>query len=111
MSHLRACLASLCALVLGAHCLRAGWLAPLTCCLVIAVMAWIRKPWALRTVAIGLTLGGMEWIRTLLLLRAERLSLGLPYQRMTLILGTVAACTLLAALGAARAQRATPASS
>jgi len=42
-------------------------------------------------------LGAFEWLRTLMAFASMRMALGQPYLRLTLILGAVAAFTLLAA--------------
>ena len=45
-----------------------------------------------------LTLGALEWMRTLVTLAMQRSEQGEPLLRMTLILGVVAAVTLVSAL-------------
>ena len=53
--------------------------------------------WAARTLQMGLFLGSFEWIRTLLDLVQMRITDGRPYQRLAVILGTVAVFTFFSA--------------
>lgn len=104
MRMLRSLFATLCLLVLGAHLLRAGWPSGLLAILLLlaATLAWLPRLWAQRATALLLALGALEWVRTLLVLRAARMALGLPSTRMTLILGLVAAATACMAFALAR---------
>ncbi|MFI5119790.1 MAG: hypothetical protein ACHQM4_05220 [Thermoanaerobaculia bacterium] len=90
--------AALVFLVLGAHFLRAGHLALVAAALAFVALLFVRRPWAARTVQIGLVLGVLEWLRTLALLAEERRAAGAPYLRMTLILAGVALATALSLL-------------
>ncbi len=84
-------------LLLAAHFYRAD-LAPLALAsALLTVLLAVPRPWAARTVQVALVAGAIEWLRTLAALAAARLSLGQPYLRLALILGAVAAFTLLAA--------------
>ena len=85
-------------LVLGAHFLRAGYLALVAAALAVALLLFVRRPWAARAVQGALVLGALEWLRTLALLALERRAAGAPYLRMTLILGGVALTTALSLL-------------
>jgi len=85
-------------LVLGAHLFRAG--APLAVALGAALLPAILisgRPLAVRAVQVVLVAGAVEWLRTLALLVAARRAAGLPYLRLALILGAVAAASALAA--------------
>jgi hypothetical protein len=84
--------------VLAAHFYRAGaWIA-------VAIVAallplhFVRAPWAARTLQACLVLGGLEWIRTAIQLVALRESMGQPWTRLAIILGSVALATALCAL-------------
>jgi hypothetical protein len=84
-------------LLLAAHFYRAGWL-PLAA-LSVALLALLAVPraWAARALQLALALGAIEWLRTLASFAAARMATGQPYLRLALILGAVAAFTLLAA--------------
>ncbi len=95
---LRALPACLALLLLGAHLLRLGDLAPVLLCLALMPLAFVTRPWARRTLQVVLVLATLEWLRALVALRALRVDLGLPWLRMTAILLVVAAFTLASAL-------------
>lgn len=83
--------------VLGAHFARAGdGLLVAACLALIALLAWPR-PWALRSVQIGLLLGAAEWLRTAFVLVQQRMALGQPWLRLAAILGAVVLLSLAAA--------------
>ena len=84
-------------LVLAAHFLRGGHLALTGLCLALLVALAFTKRWLAVVWQVSLLLGAAEWVRTLVLLLAERRSLGEPYLQMALILGGVAAFTLASA--------------
>ena len=84
-------------LVLAAHFLRGGHLVMTGLCLALAVALAFRNRWLALAAQVSLLLGAAEWVRTLVLLLAERRSLGEPFTRMALILGGVAAFTLASA--------------
>lgn len=94
---LRALPACLALLLLAAHLLRMGDLGPVLLCLALMVLAFVRHPVARRTLQAVLVLGALEWVRVLFEIRAARLEMGLPWLRMALILGVVAAFTLASA--------------
>jgi len=85
-------------LVLGAHFLRAG--VPLLAlgALGTLVLLFVRRRWAARAAQIVLVLGALEWVRALVVLTGERMSEGLPYGRMVVILGVVTAVAAASAL-------------
>lgn len=85
-------------LVLAAHFLRGGCL-PLALGLVglLALLA-VRRPWVARLLQVVLTLGALEWLRTLVTLAMQRSEQGEPFLRMVLILGVVAGVTLASVL-------------
>ena len=98
MTALRLVPVALALLVLGAHFLRAGNLAMVAADLAVVALLFVRRPWAARAVQLALGLGALEWLRTLMLLAEERRTAGVPYLRMTLILGSVALATALSLL-------------
>lgn len=85
-------------LLLGAHFLREGQTVIVICAVLLPFLLFIRKPWVVRLVQFFLVAGAMEWLRTLLFLRAIRIELGMPWMRLVLIVGTVALITACAAL-------------
>lgn len=90
--------ASLLCVILGAHFLRMGALPGVVVCLALPVVAMLtRARWALRGLQALLLLGSASWIATALRIGAQRRVAGEPWLRMALILGTVAALSVLAA--------------
>ena len=84
--------------LLGAHFYRASaWPLVLACGVLVVLLAWPRV-WAARLVQAALLLGAAEWLWTAYLLVQQRLALGLPWQRMALILGAVTVFTAASAL-------------
>ena len=84
--------------LLGAHFYRASaWPLMLLCVLLVALLAWPRA-WVARLVQWALVLGAAEWLWTAFLLVQQRLALGQPWLRLSLILGAVAAFTAASAL-------------
>lgn len=89
----------LCLLLLGAHFLRDGALTLVVLAVVVLpALLVVRKPWAARLVQLALLLGTLEWIRTLVQLVNARIEAGQPFTRLAIIVGVVAAVTLLSAL-------------
>lgn len=92
-------------LVLGAHFYRRGDLLFVGLALLLLGFFFVRRRWAAGVLQIALVLGAAEWLRTLLVLARFRADLGLPYSRLIVILGAVAAVALLSLL-AFRSRRA-----
>jgi hypothetical protein len=84
--------------VLGAHFFRAGSIAPVMGCLALMALTAVPRRWAALAVQGGLALGALEWVRTLMVLSADRVAAGVPATRMVAILATVAAATALSIL-------------
>lgn len=84
-------------LLLAAHFLRAGALLPVLVSIGMIGLLLVRRWWAARVIQVVLVLGALEWLRTMLHLAAARARAGEPATRMVVILGTVAAITLLSA--------------
>lgn len=82
------------ALLIAAHCLRSGHPILALLCLAAPLLLLIRRPAAVRLVQLALVLAALEWVRTAAVLAAWRSDTGLPWIRMAIILGAVAAFTL-----------------
>lgn len=85
-------------LILGAHFMRYGNNIGIAGVLVSIAMLFIRQWWVARLMQVVLVLGALEWAYTIWELVMLRSAHGLPYIRMVVILGTVAAVTLCSAL-------------
>jgi hypothetical protein len=88
----------LCYLLLAAHFFRGGNLLAVAVCLFLPLALTVPRRWAARLVQAGLLLGAVEWIRTLVAIASRRETLGEPWVRMAVILGAVAAATLVSIL-------------
>jgi len=84
-------------LLLAAHFYRAGLLLPAFISAALLALLAVPRPWAARSLQLALVLGALEWLRTLAIFAGERVSMGQPWLRLVLILGSVAAFTLAAA--------------
>ena len=89
---------ALSACLLAAHFLRAGQAAGVAVSLALLAVLAIPRRSAARVAQAALLLGAAEWIRTLVLLVAERREAHAPYGRLALILAAVAAGTVASAL-------------
>ncbi len=99
--------AALALAVLVAHFYRAqSWIA-FGLVVALFVLFFIRARWAGVALQVALVAGAFEWIRTAANLIAVRESMGQPWTRLALILGTVALVTAASALlvRSARARR------
>ena len=90
--------ATLAFLLVGAHFLRDGRLALVALAAFALAVPWIRREWIPRVVQVLLALAALEWVRTIAAIAAVRVAEGRPALRMAVILGSVVAVTLLAAL-------------
>ncbi len=86
------------ALLLGAHFLRAELIPVVVLALLFPALLFFRRAWATRLVQIFLVLGALEWVRTLLILVAERRADGQPWSRLAMIIGLVVVFTASSAL-------------
>jgi hypothetical protein len=95
-------LPALALLLLAAHFFRGGLfpLAAVSFCL--TALVFVSRPWAALLLRTALALGSIEWLRTAWVLSERRALAEQPYMRMLLILGAVAALTLVAAWLAGR---------
>ena len=85
-------------LVLAAHFLRAGKEMAVAVSLLLIPALFVRRYWTARLVQAALILGALEWLRTLYALAQMRAAQGEPYTRMAVILGVVAAVSLVSAM-------------
>jgi general stress protein CsbA len=85
-------------LILAAHFYRAGNLILVVLMAVSPLLLFIRSSWIVRIIQVELIIGGIEWIRTILRLVNIRQAHNLPWERLAVILGSVAAFTILSAL-------------
>jgi hypothetical protein len=85
-------------LILAAHFLRHGRIELVLLALAFVGLLAVPRAWAARALQGALVAGAAEWVRTLHRLWEVRAAAGMPATRMALILGVVAAVTLLSAL-------------
>ena len=81
------------ALLLGAHFLRAGQTVIAVIIVLFPVLLVVKRPWVARLTQLLLLLGGLEWVRTLIVFAAARRETGEPWTRLAVILGSVALFT------------------
>ncbi|MBW1819739.1 MAG: hypothetical protein JRJ60_21575 [Deltaproteobacteria bacterium] len=82
------------ALLLGAHFFRAGLTYLAVAIVLFPVVLLMKRAWVARLTQLVLVLGGIEWIRTLLVFVAARREMGQPWTRLAAILGCVALFTI-----------------
>lgn len=85
-------------LLLAAHFYRAGNLIFVILIVASPCLLFIRRNWIVRLIQVELILGGIEWIRTMLRLVNIRQAHNLPWERLAIILGSVAAFTIMSVL-------------
>ena len=91
-------------LALAAHFFRSGNVILMALSLGLPFFLFPKGQWGMRAMQVFLFLGGLEWIRTAMLLIMQRQAIGLPWLRMAFILGGVALFTFLAAFVSRRLQ-------
>lgn len=84
--------------ILGAHFYRGALWIPFGVTVALLPILFVRAPWAARLLQFALLAGAVEWLRTAAVLIALRMSMGMPWTRLAIILGVVALATALAAL-------------
>ncbi|HRD97066.1 MAG TPA: hypothetical protein PLA97_11780 [Rubrivivax sp.] len=85
--------------LLGAHFYRASlWPVAALCGLLLVLLWTLRRPWAATLVQWCLVLGAVEWLRTVLVLVQQRMTMGQAWHRLALILLAVAVFTAASAL-------------
>ncbi len=85
-------------IVLAAHFLRSENIPAVVLILALPFLLLVKRPWVVWLYQAVLALGAIEWIRTLVMLKVQREALGVPWIRMAVILGVVAAVTAGSAL-------------
>lgn len=85
-------------LVLAAHFMRAGAGPLVGLSVLVPFVLLVRERWAARVVQCFLVLGVLEWVRTTVVLVAERREAGDDWTRLVIILGSVALFTGASAL-------------
>ncbi len=90
--------AVLSAWLVGAHFLRFGQLGLALSCLLFSLLFFFRQAWIAAVSQILLAAGALLWIWTAVRIADARVSMGLPWGRMVLILGAVAVFTAGSAL-------------
>ncbi len=85
-------------LVLAAHFLRGGNLVLLVATLAMSMLLFVRRWWAARLMQAGLLCGTVVWLHSLVVLVTLRIRNGEPFERLAVILGTVATVTAASAL-------------
>lgn len=81
-------------LLLGAHFFRADLTFLAVLIVLFPVIFLVKRAWVARLAQLVLFLGGIEWIRTLLVFVADRRETGQPWTRLAVILGSVALFTV-----------------
>ncbi len=85
-------------LLLAAHFFRGEHLTPMLVACATPSLLLLRRNWATRLVQVMLVIGALEWVRTMLAIRAIRIDEGREWGRMAGILAGVGAFTFLSAL-------------
>ncbi len=85
-------------LLIGAHFFRWGYYPLVIVSLLFPLLLALRRPWATGVLQLLLLLAGIEWIRTLIMLVSERRTAGMQWTRLSVILGSVAAFTIVSAI-------------
>jgi presenilin-like A22 family membrane protease len=84
-------------IVLAAHFYRAEAVVPAIVCVAAIALVFLRRPWPVLIVRLGLSAGSVLWLITAWRIAQSRMNAGMPYFRMLAILGAVAAFTAFAA--------------
>jgi len=95
-------------LLLAAHFYRGGIYPLVAAGIALTGLAFVAQRWAGRVLGLLLLGGAVEWLRTAWVFASLRASMGLPYARLVVILGSVAAFTLASAWVAWRGAGAQP---
>jgi hypothetical protein len=85
-------------LVLGAHFFRGGQTNLTLICCAAPLLLLARRTWATRLLQVMLVIGALEWVRTTLQIQAVRIEQGRDWQRMAVILYSVASFTFASSL-------------
>jgi hypothetical protein len=85
-------------LLMAAHFVRAGQTLYTVVLLSMLLLLMLRKAWVPRVITVVLLLAAAEWLYTLVSVAQMRISFGMPWMRMAIILGAVALLTALSSL-------------
>ena len=85
-------------LLLAAHFFRNGHMGLVLVCCTSPMLLLFRRTWSTRLLQVLLIIGALGWLRTALQIRAVRIDEGRDWQRMAIILGSVAAFTFASSL-------------
>ena len=85
-------------LLLAAHFYRGGLYPLAVAAIALTGLAFVARPWAGRALGLVLACGAIEWLRSAWMFASMRASMGLPYARLVVILGSVAVVTLTSAV-------------
>lgn len=94
MTFVRLIPALLSSLLLGAHFFRAGLTLLAVLIILFPIVLVVKRAWVARVAQVVLFLGGVEWVRTLLVFVAARRETGQSWTRLAVILGAVALFTI-----------------
>ena len=83
-------------LLVGAHFLRADELILVAIVALMLGLLAVRRAWVAHVSRLALFVSVLVWLRALVAMAAMRYSMGLPFLRLTLILGTVVLLTVAA---------------
>jgi hypothetical protein len=84
-------------LLLAAHFYRGGAYPLAVIAIALTGLTFVANRWAGQALALLLLCGAVEWLRTAWIFATLRDSMGLPFGRLLVILGTVAVFTLISA--------------
>lgn len=90
--------ATLSILLMAAHLTRAGHRVLVVGTALSLFLLLVRQGWARRTLQVVMLVSGAEWVRMLVELIGIRQAYGMPYVRMSVIIGSVAAFAFASAL-------------
>ena len=85
-------------LLLGAHFLRGGYTIMTMVCLAFPLLLLVRRPWVPPLMQLGMFLGSLVWIQTLLVQASVRQARGVPVTRYVAIMAGVTLFTGVSAL-------------
>ena len=85
-------------LVFGAHFLRVGSFIGTGVCIALLFLLFLRARWVPALIQVVLLVAAAEWLRTLYVLIGDRTALGQSWTVAAIILGSVAAFTILSTL-------------
>ncbi len=85
-------------ILIGVHFFRWGYYTLVIISLLCPAILAMRTIWAKRAVQVFLIVSSIEWVRIILIFVTERQRAGMAWTKLAVILGTVAAFTMLSAI-------------